>query len=201
MSSIGIINCGLGNLTSVKNALYSSRVECQIVDEPEEIVSCDKIILPGVGAFAAFMGQLHLKGFVPYIHEHILKEKPLMGICLGMQVLFEMSEEFQNTKGLGILKGQVVSLPEGKLPIPNVGWWTLKGNYGAFSERIHAEDTFYFVHSFHCKPSDEYKGLYIDFNGREVLAGVQHKNIFGYQFHPEKSQKSGQKLIKEFASL
>ena len=201
MNSIGIINCGLGNLTSVVNAFNSAGAHCDVINKQEEINDYDKIVLPGVGAFAAFMQQLNQRKFVPAIKKHIASQKPIMGICLGMQIFFEESQEFENANGLGVLKGKVISLPKGKYPVPNVGWWNVRGNFNSFSEEISEEDTFYFVHTYCCLSEDDYDGLYIEFNGAKVLVSVRLGNIFGYQFHPEKSQKSGQKLIRAFSSI
>ena len=147
------------------------------------------------------MENLQKRGFVEPILKHIQDDKPLMGICLGMQVLFQQSSEFEKTNGLSILKGEVVKLPVGKYPVPNVGWWSLMGRYTAFSNELSEKDTFYFVHSYFCKPAKNYDTLQIEINGAFALAGVRSQNVFGYQFHPEKSQKSGQKLFKSFIEL
>ena len=201
MQRIGIIDCGMGNLTSVKNAFSLAGAECHLVTNASEIKSFDKIILPGVGAFPFMMRKLQEGSFIGLILQHINNDKPFMGICLGMQVLFDCSVEFGNTKGLSVLKGNVVELPQGKYPIPNVGWWDMSGDYSAFSSALTGNDTFYFVHSFYCKPEASYDSLFIKINGVYALVAVRYKNVFGYQFHPEKSQNSGQKLLKSFMDL
>ena len=201
MHKIGIIDCGMGNLTSVKNAFLTAGSDCSLITDSSEVARYEKVVLPGVGAFPFMMENLQKRGFVEPILKHIEDDKPLMGICLGMQVLFQHSFEFEKTNGLSILKGEVVKLPVGKYPVPNVGWWSLMGRYTAFSNELSEKDTFYFVHSYFCKPAKNYDTLQIEINGACALAGVRSQNVFGYQFHPEKSQKSGQKLFRSFMKL
>jgi glutamine amidotransferase len=201
MDRIGIIDCGMGNLTSVKNAFLLACSDCSLIRTPSEIEDFDKIVLPGVGAFPAMMQKLTDRKFEKYILRHIANDKPFMGICLGMQVLFERSYEFEETEGLSILKGEVIKLPIGSSSVPNVGWWELKGDFGSFNHTLSKEDTFYFVHSYFCNATTPYSSLKIEVNGVQVLAGIRYNNIFAYQFHPEKSQRSGQKLIKSFVSM
>ena len=199
MGKIGIIDCGMGNLTSVKNAFLTARSNCRLITDSSEVASYEKVVLPGVGAFPFMMENLQKRGFVEPILKHVQDDKPLMGICLGMQVLFSAVLNLK-TNGLSILKGSV-KLPVGKYPVPNVGWWSLTGRYTAFSNELSEKDTFYFVHSYFCKPAKNYDTLQIEINGAFALAGVRSQNVFGYQFHPEKSQKSGQKLFKSFMEL
>ncbi len=199
MSNIGIINCGIGNLTSVRRAFDSIGYECDLIEDARDISDCKRLVLPGVGAFPSMMENLYRKGFSTEIIKHINSAKPFMGICLGMQVLFESSNEFKETQGLGVLKGEVQCLPHGANPVPNVGWWDLQGDYASFSPELSDADTFYFVHSYYCIPSKNYDTLSIDFNGTPVVAAIHENNIFAYQFHPEKSQVSGQKLLRSFA--
>ncbi len=201
MHKIGIIDCGMGNLTSVKNAFVAAGADCNLITCSSEIASYEKVVLPGVGAFPFMMKNLYKKNFVDPILKHVEDKYPMMGICLGMQVLFEQSYEFEKTNGLSILKGEVVKLPVGKYPVPNVGWWSLIGDFTAFSNDLSEKDTFYFVHSYFCKPAIKYDTLQIEINGDFALVGIRSQNVFGYQFHPEKSQKSGQKLIKSFMEL
>ena len=191
----------MGNLTSVKNAFLRVGAECDFIKNSQDISEYDKIVLPGVGAFGAMMEKLDIDGLKDGILEHIASGKMFMGICLGMQVLFERSYEFGETQGLGVLDGEVRRLPVGSLAVPNVGWWDLEGNYSEFTEKISDIDTFYFVHSYHCCPNKKYNILTINFNGQNILASVRHNNVIGYQFHPEKSQKSGQKLLKVFKEI
>ena len=188
----------MGNLTSVKNAFRSVGQDCDLIDDASALQNCEKVVLPGVGAFRSMMKNLDDKGFSTEIKKHIASGKPFMGICLGMQVLFETSYEFEETKGLSILKGNVTLLPQGVNTVPNVGWWDLDGEYGAFSSELSDKDTFYFVHSYICHPIDTYSTLTINFNDHRSVVAVRNENLFAYQFHPEKSQVSGQKLLKSF---
>ena len=201
MNKIGVIDCGMGNLTSVKNAFQRLGVTCNVVCDPSEIDSCDKIVLPGVGTFPLMIQKLNERKLKKQILKHLSLNKPFLGICLGMQVLFDQSSEFGFTKGLSVLSGKVSYLPTGKLPIPNVGWWSLSGDFIDFSENLTSNDTFYFVHSYFCQTTENYKKLSIYINGCEITVAVRYKNIFAYQFHPEKSQKSGQKILTSFVSL
>lgn len=198
MPDIGIINCGMGNLTSVKRAFETVGSNCSLIEDASEIKNYERLVLPGVGAFPTMMQKLHVQGFSTEINRHIHSEKPFMGICLGMQVLFELGEEFEQTKGLCLLKGRVEFLPIGANPIPNVGWWDLEGDYASFSLELSEADSVYFVHSYYCIPSENYDSLTIDFNGKPVTVAIRKNNVFAYQFHPEKSQVSGQKLLRSF---
>ena len=201
MNNIGIINCGMGNLTSVMNAFMTLRANCYIINSSDEIEDYEKIVLPGVGAFAKMMQNLNEMGFKEKIIAHISANRPFMGICLGMQVLFEKSFEFGETVGLSVLSGKVKKLPVGNLPVPNVGWWDLEGDYFAFSDALSVKDTFYFTHSFHCQSHDDCPRLTFEINEEKVIAAIKKNNTYGYQFHPEKSQNSGQKLLKSFVNL
>ena len=201
MGRVGIINCGMGNLTSVENAFLSIRVDCSVINHPDEMEDYDRIVLPGVGAFASMMDKLDTGNFRQGILKHINNGKPFMGICLGMQVLFGKSSEFVETDGLSVISGEVVKLPSGIFPVPNVGWWDLTGDFASFSDTLSTKDTFYFVHSYYCRSKLPYEQLSIKINGLEIMAAVRKDNLFGYQFHPEKSQKSGQKLLKSFVNL
>ena len=191
----------MGNLTSVQNAFKNIGYGCDLVEDPSEISAYQKLVLPGVGAFRAMMEHLNNKGFSQQIVKHIGQDKPFMGICLGMQILFESSTEFEKTSGLGVLRGTVQRLPYGSNPVPNVGWWDVSGDYDFFSEELSDSDTFYFVHSYHCIPSENYGALTIDFNDTTIVAAIRKNNIFACQFHPEKSQNSGKKLLQSFAEL
>ena len=141
MHKIGIIDCGMGNLTSVKNAFLTAGSDCSLITDSSEVASHEKVVLPGVGAFPFMMENLQKRGFVEPILKHIEDDKPLMGICLGMQVLFQHSSEFEKTNGLSILKGEVVKLPVGKYPVPNVvgGVWLVNTQLSVMSyqRKIH----------------------------------------------------------------
>ena len=198
MSEIGIINCGMGNLTSVKNAFINMGYDCELIEDASSLQHYERVVLPGVGAYHSMMKNLDDKGFSCVIKKHIASGKPFMGICLGMQVLFETSDEFGETTGLSVLKGNVSLLPQGANPVPNVGWWDVDGDYAAFSAELSDQDTFYFVHSYICNPVSVHYNLTINFNGYSAVVAIRQGNIFAYQFHPEKSQISGQKLLRSF---
>ena len=188
-------------MQSVKNSLDFLNIQNKIVARPDEINNCEKIILPGVGAFGAAMDKLNNLGFNKKIREFADKKKPILGICLGMQLLFEKSEEYGSHHGLGLIKGEV--LPFSKkvkdLPLPLVGWNDItKEKSSPLLENIKSGASFYFVHSFYCKPaatsitlaSAKYSILF------PVI--IQQDAIYGCQFHPEKSQSSGLQILKNF---
>lgn len=204
MSRIGIINYGAGNLISVKNSLDYLNIPNAIVDKPGDIKSFDKIILPGVGAFGPAMEKLNNSGFADEIKNFAKKGKPILGICLGMQLLFEKSEEHGTHKGLGLIKGEV--LPFSKkvkdLPLPLVGWDDIvKEKSSPLLENIETGASFYFVHSFYCQPANpEIIAASADYEIK-FAAIVHQDNIFGCQFHPEKSQSAGLKILKNFSNI
>ena len=205
MGKIGIINYGMGNLISVKNAIDFIGKDAEIIDEPSEIQKFDKLILPGVGAFAMAMDNLTTRGFIePLTKEVLINKKSLLGLCLGMQLLFESSEEHGLNNGLGWIKGNVRSLKnEVSLVVPHMGWnnLTIKKKSQLLKNINVNELDYYFVHSFYCKC--DYENDVIATTEYEVKMDViiEHENIFGCQFHPEKSQKNGLELIKNFCEL
>lgn len=193
---IGIIDYGAGNLFSVKNALNFLGVESEIATKPEELENFDKLILPGVGAYPDAMNKLSNAGFVSAIKDF---NKPLLGICLGMQLLFEYSEEFERVEGLGLIGGYVDKLIAPRLKVPHMGWNDVKvENECALSKG--AGDRYYFVHSYKAVTSDENISLYA-VHGQKIPALVFNKKVFGTQFHPEKSGDVGLRLLENFARL
>jgi|JI10StandDraft_1071094.scaffolds.fasta_scaffold906756_2 glutamine amidotransferase len=202
---IGIINYGMGNLTSVLNALKYIGIEAQLFSDPESIHSYNKVILPGVGAFGQAMHNLRESGMADAIHQYASENKYLLGICLGMQLLLEESCEHGNHIGLGLIKGKVKSFKGSiqNLPIPHVGWNnTFPGKTSKiFNNDPGLEQTFYFVHSFYCDLED--KSLVSGFTdyGIRFDSALESSNIFAAQFHPEKSQKNGLEILKKFGSL
>jgi glutamine amidotransferase len=197
--SVAIIDYGVGNLRSVEKAFHAGGVEAQVSADERVLRSAERLVLPGVGAFRACMEALAERGFDRLVREHVAARKPLLGVCVGMQMLFEESEEFGTTRGLGFLKGRVRRFPEG-LRVPQVGWnqvaW--KGGH-ALSEGIGNKTFFYFVHSFFCE-ADEAEAVVGETEyGLTYPSVVAHGNVRGVQFHPEKSQAAGLRLLKNFA--
>jgi len=201
---IGIIDYGMGNLHSVRNALEFLGIENQIIANPSEIESMDKIIIPGVGSFKRAMDNLHEKNFIEPLVKFGNSGKYLLGICLGMQLLAETGTEPTISSGLGLIPGNIELLKSDTLRIPHMGWngLTIKNDHPIL-EGVKLGADFYFVHSyaFHVE-SDEYIVAVTPY-GYDVPAIVKNKigNIIGIQFHPEKSQKQGLKLIENFSNL
>ncbi len=202
---VGIIDYGAGNLKSVANALNFVNAKFKILDKADEILNCDKIILPGVGAFGDAMIKLRAKNLDEAIINFIKSGKYFLGICLGMQLLFEKSTEFGEFDGLGILKGEIIKFDKTKfktdLKIPHVGW-----NTAHFKKQMPINcglkefEYFYFVHSYHII-SDESIVLATTNYGYEFVSAINYENIFAFQPHPEKSAESGIKIIKNFVEL
>jgi glutamine amidotransferase len=200
---IGIINYGMGNLASVKNALDYLGIENKIIDNPSELEKIDKMILPGVGAFGMAMDNLNKSGFSSVIKELVsVKQKPILGICLGMQLLLESSTEHGNHTGLGIIEGQVKMFDKDliRLPVPHIGWNTVTPNIlnKVLFKNHETAATYYFVHSYYCSIKDTSSVAGITEYGISFHSSIEKNNIFGCQFHPEKSQKSGLNIFKNF---
>lgn len=197
---IAIIDYGAGNLFSVKNALDFLKIENCVAKDPETIRQADAMILPGVGAFPDAMEMLERKGMVSVICEEAGK-KPLLGICLGMQLLFESSSEFGTTKGLGLIPGKVIKIDSHGLKIPHMGWNDLKVLNPCAVTGEMAEDTYvYFVHSFRADTEEENISCYTEY-GERIPALVHRGFVYGAQYHPEKSGEAGLKMLKNFAKL
>lgn len=196
-----IIDYGAGNLFSVQNALNFLGVENNISSKVEDIISADKLILPGVGAFPDAMKMLDEAGLTEVIKEQA-KKKALMGICLGMQMLFDKSYEFGETDGLGLISGTVELMhPANDLVIPHIGWNSLEKNEPCkLLESVNDGDYVYFVHSYAAVTDSKNVAAYCDY-GMKVPALVMSGNVYGCQFHPEKSGKTGLEILKTFASL
>ena len=195
--SIAIIDYGVGNLRSVEKAFHAGGVAAVVSADEEVLRTADKLVLPGVGAFRACVEALAERGFDRLVRERVEEGTPLLGVCVGMQMLFEESEEFGTTRGLGLLRGRVRRFPEG-LRVPQVGWnqvgW--KGGH-VLSEGIVDRTFFYFVHSFFCEAEEAVVGETED--GITYSSVVARGNVCGVQFHPEKSQSAGLRLLKNFA--
>ena len=201
---IAIVDYGVGNLFSLEQSFRAIGAEVTVTADPEVLRSADKILLPGVGAFGDAAEKLRATGLDKVVVEEAQKGKPLMGICLGMQLLFEEGHEYGCHKGLGLIPGKVVSMKDvipRELKIPHMGWNALifKKESPLFS-KIQPGDCVYFVHSFYaadCEPSVIATAEY----GAELTAAVQKGNVFGCQFHPEKSGPVGLRILQAFAEM
>ncbi len=200
---IAIIDYDAGNLKSVEKALLSLGQEAVVTRDREELLSADKVILPGVGNFGDAMRKLNSYGLEPVIREIIKRRIPFLGICLGLQLLFEESEEAPGVPGLGILKGKILRIPEGAgLKIPHIGWNSLKlENQGRLFEGLSDEPYVYFVHSYYLKAEDEAIVKAVTEYGTRIHASVEQDNVFACQFHPEKSSGTGLRILENFSKL
>lgn len=197
---IAIIDYGAGNLFSVKNALDFLGFENKITSSTDDLKSADRLILPGVGAFPDAMRMLTESGLVGIIKEEAGK-KPLLGICLGMQMLFEKGYEFGETDGLGLIKGSVKLMTPDALPIPHIGWNSLEFNEPCtLLENVKNGEYVYFVHSYAADCPSENVAAYCDYSAK-VPALVQNGNVYGAQFHPEKSGETGLNILRSFKAL
>lgn len=201
-----IIDYGIGNTKSLINACTKIGLnDITLSDSEQEIYNSDLIILPGVGAFGNAMYELEKRGLVETIKNYSRLNKPIIGICLGMQLLFESSLEFGNHIGLGLIQGEVIKLPEDTNDkIPHVSWNKLdvRNQDSALYSDILNYNFFYFVHSYFCSPKNHDHILSTtNYAGIDFCSSVRNNNVFGFQFHPEKSSKSGLKLLKNFIGI
>jgi glutamine amidotransferase len=198
---VGIIDYGVGNLFSLRSSFAAIGAEAFVSGDVAELAKADRLVLPGVGAFGDAARKLRDSGLDTFVKEQAAAGKPLMGICLGMQLLFEKSYEYGAHEGLGLLKGQVVGM-SGKLPaelkIPHMGWNALKLTKPA---KLLAEGSYvYFVHSFYAENCADSVAAVTDY-GIPITAAVEKDNIFGCQFHPEKSGNVGLEILKKFCEI
>jgi len=199
MNRVAIIDYGVGNLRSVEKAFAATGCEASISSDESFLRSAEKLVLPGVGAFAACMKALEERGFDRLVRARADAGTPLLGVCVGMQMLFEESEEFGSTRGLGLLKGRVRKFGN-ELVVPQVGWNRIQQRQPhALFEGIANGSFCYFVHSFYCEPEDEAVVAGETQYGRRYASVVAQGNICGVQFHPEKSQDVGLRMLKNFS--
>lgn len=199
MAQVAIIDYGVGNLRSVEKAFAANGCAAVMSSDEKVLRQAERLVLPGVGAFGACMNKLVARGFDELVRERVAAGTPLLGVCVGMQMLFEESEEFGASRGLGFFHGRVRRF-SADLVVPQVGWNQVRQrNSNLLFEGIKDSAFFYFVHSYYCEPAD-----------KEVIAGetdygvgyasvVARENLFGVQFHPEKSQKDGLRMLANFA--
>lgn len=200
---IAIIDYDAGNIKSVEKALLSLGEEPVITRDKEQILNADKVILPGVGAFGDAMQKLKEYGMDKVIHEVVAKETPLLGICLGLQLLFERSDEAPGVEGLGVLNGEILRIPDMEgLKIPHMGWNSLRLiNDGRLFRGLDDESYVYFVHSYYLKATDERIVKATTEYSTLIHAAVEQGNVFACQFHPEKSSDTGLHILKNFVEL
>ncbi len=202
---IAIVDYGMGNLRSVQKAFEAVGSDVVVTSDPQRIADAASVVLPGVGAFKDCMNNLNSMGLADPVRQSIHSGKPFLGICLGLQLLFEQSIEFGTVPGLGILPGQVRRFDSKAFPdlkVPHMGWNTL--NIKKTTSLFDSTEThpfFYFVHSYYVQPDDPKVIATTTNYGVEFVSGIQHENIHAFQFHPEKSQKTGLALLKKFSSL
>ena len=200
---IAIIDYDAGNIKSVEKALNKLGQKTIITRDAETILNADKVILPGVGAFGDAMGNLRKYHLDQVIYQVVEKGTPFLGICLGLQLLFEKSDESKGVKGLGILEGEVCKIPEREgLKIPHMGWNSLHlQNEGRLYKDIEENSYVYFVHSYYLKAKDNNIVKATTEYSTEIHASVEKGNVFACQFHPEKSSDVGLKILKNFVEL
>lgn len=199
--TIDIVNYGMGNLRSVQNAFTFLGVECKVVDSPEEIAASRRLLLPGVGSFARAMETITARGYDRAIHEAVDAGAALLGICLGMQLLASEGEEDGRTPGLGFIPGRVRRMqPVGGLKVPHVGFNTLrcKADHGGLFGGLEEERNFYFLHAFTVRPEDGGMVIGTTTHGDEFVCALRRDRVVGVQFHPEKSQSNGLRLLRNF---
>jgi len=200
---VAIIDVGIGNIGSVFNAIYALGYDPEVIQDPDLLSEFDRVILPGVGNFGAAIGKMESRGFIESIREFSLSGRPVLGVCLGMQLLLGKSEESPAVQGLGLIPGEVRSFDcDSDYPVPHMGW-----NDIAFAQQEHPifEDVqdhrdFYFVHSYYACVDDRFV-LASAFYPNSFAAVIANDNVIGMQFHPEKSQVNGLKLLENFMSL
>ncbi len=199
---VGIIDYGVGNLFSLCSSFRAIGQEAFVSGDPKELETADRLVLPGVGAFEDAAKKLRASGLDGFVKEQAASGKPLLGICLGMQMLFEKSYEYGEHEGLGLLKGSVVAM-EGRIPgglkIPHMGWNALQVTGGKLLKAMDGEYV-YFVHSFYASGCEDSVAAVTDY-GIPITAAVEQGNIFGCQFHPEKSGNVGLSILRRFCEL
>ena len=200
---ITIIDYGAGNIKSVEKALQYLGEDVLLSGDPHDVRSAEKLILPGVGSFGDAMKHLEEQGLVAAIRDAVAKKVPLLGICLGLQLLFDRSEESPGVEGLGLLRGEILRIPETPgLKIPHMGWNSLHlQNDGTLFRGLEGEPYVYFVHSYYLKAEEPSIVKATTEYGTLIHASVEKDNVFGMQFHPEKSSDVGLSMLRRFAAL
>ena len=200
MNNVILIDAGTGNLRSVQKALESVGASVLRTDDPKQVLSGKRVVLPGVGSFKDFMSGLQTRGLKDTLNEVAQRGIPLLGICVGMQALFEISEEMGDHEGLGLLKGTVVKFADSlSVKIPHTGWNQVRVKKEAsLFNQVDDGAYVYFNHSYYCQAGDSSDVIATCDYGINYACAVRHENIFGVQFHPEKSQAMGLQILKNF---
>ena len=200
---VAIIDYDAGNIKSVEKAIQFLGEEAIITRNPDEILSASSVILPGVGAFGDAMEKLHKYNLIPVIQEVVKQQIPFLGICLGLQLLFEKSDESPGVEGLAILEGEIKRIPDkGELKIPHIGWNSLKfPNEGRLYQGISEDSYVYFVHSYYLDAKEDDIVVATTEYGTKIHASVEKGNVFACQFHPEKSSSVGLKILENFLKI
>ena len=200
---VAIIDYDAGNIKSVEKAIQFLGEEAIITRNPDEILSASHVILPGVGAFGDAMEKLHKYGLISVIHEVVKRDIPFLGICLGLQLMFDRSEETPGVEGLSILKGEIKRIPDKEdLKIPHIGWNSLKyPNVGRLYKDIPEDSYVYFVHSYYLDAEEKDIVVATTEYGTNIHASVEKGNVFACQFHPEKSSSVGLKILENFLKV
>lgn len=198
MVTIGLIDYGAGNLRSVAKAFEHVGARVKLMSDPMDLRQADKLVLPGVGAFGDGMSALHQRGLVEPLRQAVAAGQPLLGICLGMQLLLSEGEEMGQHAGLGLLPGRVVKFPEKGLKVPHTGWnqlWPTASSplFAGIAPGSYA----YFNHSYYCQPETEVVAATTDY-GSQFASALWQQRVYGLQFHPEKSQQIGLQMIRNF---
>ncbi len=207
-----LVDYGVGNLLSVARALEACEADIILTDNPDKIAAAERVVLPGVGAIGDCLAELRRRRLIEPVLEFARSGRPMLGICVGMQVLLEVGEEFGEHQAFGLIPGRVQAIPntsaEGRPhKIPHIGWAALNPPpahdwKGTILEDVEPGETCYFVHSFAANPTNPDNILAVsDYNGRRLTAAVQTARVFGTQFHPEKSGKTGLKIISRFLKM
>ena len=200
MNDVVLIDAGTGNLRSVQKALEAVGANVLRTDDPKKVVSGGRVVLPGVGAFGDFMSGLRARGLEEAVNDTVQRGIPLLGICVGMQALFEIGEEMGEHKGMGLLQGKVVKFADSlSVKIPHTGWNQLETrNDARLFDQVNDGAYVYFNHSYYCQPWNSSDVLATTDYGINYACAVRRENIFGVQFHPEKSQAVGLKILENF---
>ena len=200
---VSVIDYDAGNIRSVEKALLALGEEVLVTRDKEAILSAERIILPGVGAFGDAMGRLHNYGLVDVIRQAAAENIPFLGICLGLQLLFERSEESGRVQGLGILKGEILRIPDhADVKVPHIGWNSIAlTNSGRLFKGVPEHSYVYFVHSYFLRAAEEEIVTASTVYGTQIHASVENGNVFACQFHPEKSSDTGIQILKNFVEI